>query len=297
MYIYYAPSQHSQRLTCHVSPPSLINVFTFTNRTRYRRALELMPNYPEARNNLAHLLWREGKPEEAQAGWVEVLRHFEAEGATMDAEKKAGRRKGGESVLNKQQRAGVHVNLAMLLKTTPLTDMGGDNREAERELKANLRSVIIDHYMRADALAPNFMNSRVDLAVYMMDGGAYGAAIPHFRNVISDDPTNHLAHFNLGVSMLHSGKEEAEPGEQGGGETGETGEKGEKGEKEGGGEKMTVSVATVRQVIVHATRAVELQPQFVPGHFFLAQIYDSMGEHSDAQEHIETVRNANHGIS
>ena len=60
---------------------------------------------------------------------------------------------------------------------------------------------------------------------------------------------------------------------------------------------MTVSVTTVRQVIVHATRAVELQPRFVPGHFFLAQIYDSMGEHSDAQEHIATVRNANHGIN
>jgi protein O-mannosyl-transferase len=198
----------------------------------YLKALEIRPDYVDARNNLGAALVRRGNPDEAIKHYGEVLKvkpHYAKVYFNLGA------------VLTDQGRLGEAVQYyARALEIQPdyaeaHNNMGstlakqGKTAEAEKhftralelqpedvEVRANLAAALakhgkldqaIDQYVEALRLAPNDENLYYSLGGVMASKGDYDEAMGHFLRGLQLRPTA-KAHYNLGVMLAQQGKYE-----------------------------------------------------------------------------------------
>jgi len=163
----------------------------------YRRALEAIPDYAEARNNLGALLVRSGRWKEAVAEYREVLR-LRPEQAEMhsnlgDVLSRLGR--DAEAVASFEEALRLdaecvqaHNNLGIVLE-----------RQGQRDAAA-------DHYQAALSARPDYEEAHYNLANLLARSGDVEGAISHFREAIRLDPRYVPAYNNLGNALFGQGR-------------------------------------------------------------------------------------------
>jgi len=165
--------------------------------TLHSHTLSLMPNHPEANNNLGAALALQGKNQEA-------IRHFERalelKPRCRQALNNLGRflvleNRSDEAIqhLQKALAGGLehpqtHYNLSMALASS------GRTEEASRHLESAL------------SLKPDFAEAYNYLGVILISERKTEEAIEHFEKALAIKPNYHEAHNNLGGALLSVGK-------------------------------------------------------------------------------------------
>jgi protein O-mannosyl-transferase len=130
---------------------------------QYQRALVLKPDYAEAHYNLGNLLARQGQADEA-------IEHFQ------------------RAIEIKPDFAEVHYNLGAALARQ------GRNLEA------------INHYQQVIEIKPDFAGVEYNLGVVLAAQGFNAEAIPHFQKALENKPDNAGAHNTLAALLAQQGR-------------------------------------------------------------------------------------------
>jgi tetratricopeptide (TPR) repeat protein len=163
----------------------------------YRRALEAIPDYTEARNNLGAILVRAGRWKEAVAEYQEVLRlrpdQAEMHSNLGDVLSRLGRDEEAIASFREALRLDpecvqAHNNLGIVLE------------------KQGKRDEAADHYQSALRIQPDYEEAHYNLANLLGRSGDVEGAISHFREAIRFDPRYAPAHNNLGNALFGQGK-------------------------------------------------------------------------------------------
>ncbi len=235
----------------------------------YRNAVERMPDYALARNNLGSMLAREGQYDEAvkhlrraielEAGYAPAysnlaLAMLEA-GHVDDAEtmcEKAIALKPEYPrpvfVMGriKQARGDIDGAIEYFRRATL-----ADRNDVEAlialadtlQLKGRMQESA-DVYRKLLAIQPGNAVAHHNLAIAMRDSGDQATAITELRKAIDLDPSYADAHNNLGVSLAAVGKPD--------------------------------------QALEHFSKATELSPDYGEAHHNLGLVYQQMGRHREA---------------
>ncbi len=163
----------------------------------YRRALESIPDYAEARNNLGAALVQAGRWEEAAAEYREVIR-LEPERAEMrsnlgDVLSRMGRDDEALACFREALRRDPDCvqacnNLGIVLERR------GDRAAARASYEAALRA------------RPDYAEAHYNLANLLSRSGEVEEAIAHFREAIRLNPRYAPARNNLGNALAVQGK-------------------------------------------------------------------------------------------
>ena len=198
---------------------------------RYRRALEIQPDYVPAFNNLGVTLRAQGRVDEAIRVYEDGLRvrddypdlHYNLANALLQVnranEAAAHLRRAGDS---DPDSAGVHNNLG-----TALAEQGrfaDAIAEFDRALALEPQSALTHrnlgnalaavgraadatpHFIRALALAPGDAATHYDYGVFLLEANDLDAAIGAFTTALALKPGYVEAHNNLGIALGSKGR-------------------------------------------------------------------------------------------
>ena len=168
--------------------------------TAYSEALQLAPNFAQARCNLATVLADMGKLEPAITNFEMVLRErpefAEAHHNLGSTLMKAGRIEEAREHLVRAtslrpQEPQAHYSLGTLF----LVESNYDGAVAELAEALRYR--------------PNYADAHRNLGFAFLHQGQTNQAIGHFESAVKVEPTNPNARFNFGLALLESGQPEA----------------------------------------------------------------------------------------
>ena len=198
---------------------------------RYRRALEIQPDYVPAFNNLGVSLRAQGKVDDAIRVYDEGLRvrddypdlHYNLANALLQVNRAAEaavhlRRAGRDD----PDSAGVHNNLGTALAEQGRLDEAAaefqqaiaiepHSARAHRNLGNVLASLgrrdqALTHLQRAVALAPEDPDAHYDLGVAVLEAGDLDRAVEAFARALVVRPGYVEAHNNLGIALGSQGR-------------------------------------------------------------------------------------------
>jgi len=198
---------------------------------RYRRALEIQPDYVPAFNNLGVSLRAQGKVDDAIRVYGEGLRvrddypdlHYNLANALLQVNR------GAEAVVHLRRAgrddpasAGVHNNLGTALAEQGRLDEAAaefqqaialepHSARAHRNLGNVLASLgrrdqALMHLQRAVTLTPDDPETHYDLGVAMLEAGDLDRAVEAFTRALAGRPGYVEAHNNLGIALGSQGR-------------------------------------------------------------------------------------------
>ena len=198
---------------------------------RYRRAIEVQPDYVPAFNNLGVTLRAQGKVDDAIRAYDAGLRlrddypdlHYNLANALLQvnraAEAAGHLRRAGRA---DPDSAGVHNNLGTALAEQGRLDEAAaefqraialepDSARAHRNLGNLLGSLgrrdqALTHLKRAVTLAPDDPEALYDLGVGALETGDFGRAVDAFTRALAVRPGYVEAHNNLGIAFGSQGR-------------------------------------------------------------------------------------------
>jgi tetratricopeptide (TPR) repeat protein len=163
----------------------------------YQRALQIKPDYAEARNNLGNALLQKGKVDEAIAYYQRALQ--------IKPDSAEAHNNLGEALLKKGNvdEAISHYQRALQIKP--------DNVEAQYNLgNALLQKGSVDeaiaHYQRALQIKPDCVEASYNLGNVLLQKGKVDEAISHYQRALETDANFAEAHNNLGNALFQRGK-------------------------------------------------------------------------------------------
>jgi tetratricopeptide (TPR) repeat protein len=243
----------------------------------YRQALRLRPDYPEAHNNLAVLLYSRGEQSEAARHYQEALRlrpdyaeaHsnyaslLAARGSAVGAAEHFAEalrlrpdfidaHHGYASFLARRgDSAAAAESYAQVLALRPDYPEAHSNYAIALEDLGRLEEAAL-HYREALRLHPEYSEAHYNFALLLEREGETSAAEEHYRRAVELWPDYAEAHNNLGALLHVSGRlAEAEP---------------------------------------HYRRALELRPEDPETHYNLGLLLQATGDAAGAERHFRAAR-------
>ncbi len=195
-------------------------------REEYRLALEVEPDFAEARANLAALLLEAGRHGEAIEEYREAIKAGVARAETYSslgvALEREGRSREAASAYLTALRFNpdykeAHYNLALLRQKAGRTEEAVEGyRQAIRidpayaEAHNNLANLLagrgetevaLAHYRLAIRFRPGLANAHGNLANVLAGQGKFDEAVEHYREALRLDPGSGEVHFNLALTL------------------------------------------------------------------------------------------------
>jgi tetratricopeptide (TPR) repeat protein len=162
----------------------------------YQKALEINPDYPNAKNDLGTALLKKGRLDEAIACYQQALQ--------IEPDYVKARNNLGNALLQEGRMEEAITQYQEVLQIKP------DFAEASY----NLGNVLVQrgqaddalpHFQRALQINPNYVDARVNLGNVLLQKGSMDEAIAQFRQALQLNPDCAAAHINLGNALLQKG--------------------------------------------------------------------------------------------
>ena len=204
----------------------------------YRSALQLDPNFTEARNDLGLLLERRGRHEDALVEFRRVVaidpEFGEAYNNIGIVERARGRTEAAEEAFRRSIKvspdfAGAYSNLALLLEdrkefaeAETLLRQAVKRAPKEPDIRSNLGALLhllgrdeeaVRELERATALDPRSASAFNNLGTALGRLGRPAEEMAAYRRALSLDPASAEVHYNLGRALLRAGHVEEGKGE------------------------------------------------------------------------------------
>jgi tetratricopeptide (TPR) repeat protein len=196
--------QHALKVTSnnYLAHNNLANVLARQGKTeeaigQYTRALQIRPYFPNAHNNLGKALARQGKNEEAIVHYTKAL---EIKPNFPKAHNNLGNVLAGQG---KNQEAIAHYTRALQLKP----DFAGAHNNLGNVLEGQGKTKeAVFHFSRALELRPDFVEAHFNLGNALARQGKMDQAQAHFTRALELKPTFAEAHNSLGVMLARKGR-------------------------------------------------------------------------------------------
>ena len=164
---------------------------------QYQKAVEIAPNSAEAHNNLARALFQQGQLAEAIDQFQQALR--------IKPDDAVARYNLGNALILQGQLGDAIAQYKEAVRVKP------DYAEAHGNLGNALLQVgnlqeAIAHAEKAAQLAPDNPTMRINLANALTQAGSNDDAIAQYNAALRLAPDSVVAHFNLGNSLLRTGR-------------------------------------------------------------------------------------------
>ena len=164
---------------------------------QYRKALEVDPDYADARLGLGNALLAQGKVTEAVKEYSEVRR-------INPNDKKAG--VALANAMSKQGKGALAAaEYSRILESDP------DNVDAHYNLGLELSKQgkldeAASHYSKALEINPNYAKAHNNLGAVLAQMGRSDEAVPHYQEALRIKPDYPEAHYNLAIALAAQGK-------------------------------------------------------------------------------------------
>ncbi|MDA0990629.1 MAG: tetratricopeptide repeat protein, partial [Verrucomicrobia bacterium] len=163
----------------------------------YLAAVQIAPNYEDARYNFANVLAKQGRFDESEPHYRAALklnpRHADAH--TNFGNVQLARGNMAEAISHFETALSINPNLP-----EAHNNLGNALDQVGRRPEA------IAHYREALRLKPDYPDAHNNLAVSLAGLGVFEKAIEHYRAVLQLDPSYIDAHNNLGVLFVRQGR-------------------------------------------------------------------------------------------
>lgn len=159
----------------------------------YRRALEINPDYSDARLHLGMELFDQGLQAEAL---VQLRRALDLDPNSAEAHTQVGI---ALAAAGQREQAITHYRRALELR--PRYPVAHNNLGAELGAKDDAEGAI-SHLQEAIEINPDYADARINLGYMYAARGDYADAVPQYIRALDINPNSFEAHFNLG-SALH----------------------------------------------------------------------------------------------
>ncbi len=249
-----------------------------------RRAVERQPNYPDARTQLAGVLTKQGRLQEADGHLVYALgitspheeyqqdfqriyvnAHVQRgnlllQGGRIDLADEEFR----EALATEPEKLEAHFGLGMIAAQS--------GRLADAEV----------HYRKAIELHPNAAEAHANLGDVLLATGDAPGAMNAYRNALAANPELERGHFKLGVLSLHTAKVdealqhfaiavERSPNDS---------------ETRNYYGQALLEAGRMEEAQTQFERAVTLDERFADAHFNLGRLFASTGQRTAADKHL-----------
>ena len=193
--------------------------------THFQRALQIYPDFTEANLNLGYALLQKGKVDEAITQFQKALQ--------LNPDSAEAHLNLGNALLQKGKVDEAIIHCQKALQINP------DNAEAHNNLgNALLQKGKVDeaiaHYQKALQLKPDYSEAYNNLGYALLQKGNVDEAIVYFQKALQINPNFVEAHNNLGNALFQKGK--------------------------------------VDEAITHFQRALQINPDFAEAHYNLGNV-------------------------